>query len=184
MKMRLCPINYYSSKKVWGGAFHHWGYTRKSRTPLPLNSPDFHQKQQDEMLNLPRVLISLSNTRNENHIVLQQPWRHFASLKQYHCSQIPQPSPRVASNSNRTKTPINGLIVYKHSTRTKLHHLTRETTQGKLRQPWGNTSKPWTHLPPSFPWLTTETKRWNLRSAQRFHFVWLHQEQTEELSPW
>ena len=31
---------------------------------------------------------------------------------------------------------------------------------------WSNTRKSWTHAPPSFPWLTQETKRWNLRSAQ------------------
>ena len=32
--MRPCPMTYYSSKKVWGEAFHHWGYRRESWTPF------------------------------------------------------------------------------------------------------------------------------------------------------
>ena len=35
------------------------------------------------------------------HKVLQQTWRHFTSLKQCKCSQIPLLSPRVTSTSNR-----------------------------------------------------------------------------------
>ena len=31
---------------------------------------------------------------------------------------------------------------------------------------WSNTRKFWTHVHSSFSWLTPETKRWNLRSAQ------------------
>ena len=69
------------------------------------------------------ILIYLSNTRNENHKFFEQPWRHFTSLKLCQCSQIPQPSPRVTSTSNRIKTTKIGLIIYKHSTRTRLHHL-------------------------------------------------------------
>ena len=57
-------------------------------------------------------LIPLSNTRNENHKVLKQPWRHFTSLKLYKCFQIPQPSSRVISTSNRIKTTTNCLIIY------------------------------------------------------------------------
>ena len=35
------------------------------------------------------------------HKVLEQPWRHFTSLKLWKCSQIPHPSIRVASTSRR-----------------------------------------------------------------------------------
>ena len=38
------------------------------------------------------------------HKVLELPWRHFTSLKLHKCSEIPHPSPRVTSISNRTKT--------------------------------------------------------------------------------
>ena len=38
------------------------------------------------------------------HKVLEKPWKHFTSLKLCKCSQIPHPSPRVASTSNRTET--------------------------------------------------------------------------------
>ena len=36
------------------------------------------------------------------------------------------------------KSTTIGLIIYKHSTRTKLRHLAREKTGGKLPNPWGN----------------------------------------------
>ena len=53
--LRLYLITYYSSKKVWGEAFHYCGYTRESWTPLPPNSLDLYetQKQQDEILDSP-----------------------------------------------------------------------------------------------------------------------------------
>ena len=127
-------------------------------------------KQQDEMLDWPRTLISLSNTRNENHKILEQPWRHFTCLKLCLCSQIPQLPPRVTSISNRTKTNTS-LIIYKHTTRTKLNHLTHRMTEGKLPHPLDNTKKSWTYLLPSFLWLIPKTKRWNLRFTQHSHFV-------------
>ena len=178
LSMRLCLITYYSTKKVWGEASHHWRCTRESRTsPVSLLSW-FTPKQQDEILRCPRVLISLSNTRDENHKVLEHPWRHFTSLKLCQCSQLSQPSPRVTSTSNRIKTTTIGLVIYKHSKRTRLHDLTlsleewlrgssctRGETQGNLAL---------FSLPYSFD-LTPETKRWNLRSAQRCYFVQLHQ---------
>ena len=37
------------------------------------------------------------------HKVLQQPWRHFTSLKLCKCSQMPHSSPRVAPTLNTTK---------------------------------------------------------------------------------
>ena len=178
LSMRLCLITYYSTKKVWGEASHHWRCTRESRTsPVSLLSW-FTPKQQDEILRWPRVLISLSNTSNENHLVLEQPWRHFTSLKLSQCSQIPQPSPRVTSTSNRIKTTTIGLVIYKHSKRTRLHDLTlslaewqrgSSCTRGEIQ---GNLAL--FSLPYSFD-LTPETKRWNLRSAQRCYFVQLHQ---------
>ena len=36
-------------------------------------------------------------------------------------------------------------------------HLEQKKTDGKFRNPWGNTRKSLTHLPPSFPRLTPET---------------------------
>ena len=62
---------HYSSKKIWGG-FHHWGYIRESWTTLPPNCFHLHetQKQQDEILDSPWVLISLSNNRDENKLNL------------------------------------------------------------------------------------------------------------------
>ena len=41
------------------------------------------------------------------------------------------------------------LNLYKHSTRTKLRHLSREKTDEKLLNPWGNRKESWTLLPPS-----------------------------------
>ena len=37
------------------------------------------------------------------HKVLEQPWRHFTSLKLCKCFQVPHPSPRVTATSSRTK---------------------------------------------------------------------------------
>ena len=58
---------YYSSNKVWEETFHHWGYTKGSLLPLSPNFLDLHQtqKQQDEILESPRVLISLSKKHQE-----------------------------------------------------------------------------------------------------------------------
>ena len=146
----------------------------------------FTPKQPDEILRWPRALISLSNTRNENHKVLEQSWRCFTYQKLRQCSQIPQPSPRVTSTSNRIKTTTIGLIIYKQSARTRLHHLTlslaewlRESsrTPGQTQGNLGLTA-----LPHSLD-LTPETKRWNLRSAQRSYFVQLHQEHREKPIP-
>ena len=67
--------------------------------------------------------------------VLKQPCRHFISLKLCKCSQIPHPSPIVPSTSNKTKTNTIGLIIYKHSTRTKLCHLTGKRLRGSSRTP-------------------------------------------------
>ena len=92
--------------------------------------------------------------RNENHKVLKQRWRHSTSLKLCQCSQIPQPPPRVTSTFNRMKTTIIGLIIYKHSTLTRLHHLAREMTEGNF----GDLSLN----------LTPETKRRSLRLSSAF----------------
>ena len=67
-------------------------------------------------------------------------------LKLCKCSQIPLPSPRVASSSNGTKTKHHWLSIYKHSTSTKFCHLARNKTEGKLSNPWSNTRKSRTHL--------------------------------------
>ena len=72
--------------------------------PLLPNSPELHQNNKIKSYADPCVLISLGNTMNENNKVLEQPWRHFTSLKLSHCYKIPQPSHRVTSTSNRIKT--------------------------------------------------------------------------------
>ena len=86
--------------------------------------------------------------------------------------------------ASTSKSTTIGLIIYRHSTRTKLRQLAGEKTEGKLPNPCGNTRKSWAHLPSSFFWLTPETKRKNLRFTQCSHFVQLHQEQEEELIYW
>ena len=117
---------------------------------LPPNSPDLHQNNKMKSCTIP----ALSFPRNENHKVLKQRWRHFTSLKLCQCSQIPQPPPRVTSTFNRMKTTIIGLIIYKHSTLTRLHHLAREMTEGNF----GDLSLN----------LTPETKRRSLRLSSAF----------------
>ena len=37
-----------------------------------------------------------------------------------------------------------------------MRHLLCKKADGKLLNPWGNSRKSWTHLPPSFLWLTPE----------------------------
>ena len=86
----------------------------------------FTPKQQDEILHWPCVVISFSNTRNENHKVLEQSWRHFTSLTLYQYSQIAQPSPRVTSTSNRIKKP------WLASSCTRLRHLASGISEGVL----------------------------------------------------
>ena len=93
--------------------------------------------------------------------------------------QIPHPSSRVASNSNRTKTTAIGLIINKHSTHTKYTKSLAKRLW--LPIPWRNTRKSWTHLPPSFFSIISETKRYSLRFIQCLCFVQLLQQQKEEL---
>ena len=77
--MRLCPITYYSSKKVWG-EISTTGVTQGNLgLPLPPNSP----------------WVTPETKTLETF--------HFPEAVQ--CSQIPQPSPRITSTSNRTKQP-------------------------------------------------------------------------------
>ena len=127
------------------------------------------------------VLIFSSKTRDENYKFFEQPWRHFTSLKLCQCFQ---PLPRVTSTSNAIKRTIIGLIMYKHSTRTRLHYLTSpqwlrgsSCTLGERQGNLALTSLCYSlDLPP-------EAKRWNLRSAQRSCFIQLHQEHSEKLIP-
>ena len=85
-----------------------------------------------------------------------EPLSHFTSLKLCKCSQIPHPSPRIASTPNRTKTTTFGLTTYKYFTCTKLRRLTHGRPEGKLSNPWGNKTKLWTHFPSSLTWSTPE----------------------------
>ena len=52
--------------------------------------------------------------------------------------------------SNRTPIAM-GLTICKYSTHTKLHHLARDRSEGKLLNLCGNKRKSWAHLHFSFP---------------------------------
>ena len=56
------------------------------------------------------------------------------------------------------QTPID-LLIYKHFTHTKLHHLALEKAEGKLPNTWGNTEKSRSHLPASFHLINTRNKK-------------------------
>ena len=84
------------------------------------------------------------------------------------CASVLKPHihhPEQLQPQTEQKPAAIGLIIYKHSTRRKLCH------QAKLPNPWSNTRISWIHLSPSFPWLTPETRKRNLR------FIQLHHEQ-------
>ena len=75
------------------------------------------------------IIWSLKKFSTPIHKVLKETWKHLTSLKLWKRSQIPHPSPRVASTSNRTK--INHywlnhqqtIHVYTHThTHTTLRH--------------------------------------------------------------
>ena len=108
------------------------------------------------------------------HKVLEKHWRNFTSLKLSEFSQIPHPSPRVTSTFNSRKANHHSITPHTHPhphthththtqththRRTKLCHLACKKTEGKLLNPWNNTSKSWTHLSSSFLLLTPEIKR-------------------------
>ena len=55
--------------------------------------------------------------------VLEQTWRYFTPMKLWKCSQSLHPLPKVASTpAIEQKQSILDLVIYKHSTHTKLHH--------------------------------------------------------------
>ena len=94
------------------------------------------------------------------HKILEQPWRYFTSLKLCNCYQIPPPSLRVPSTPNKKKKPTTiDLVIYKHSTHTKLHHFVRSRSAWKLSNPWGDKRKSWTHLPFSVHLLIIRNKK-------------------------
>ena len=51
------------------------------------------------------------------------------------------------------------LLIYKHFTHTKLHHLALEKAEGKLPNTWGNSGKSWSHLPALFRLINTRSKK-------------------------
>ena len=93
----------------------------------------------------------------------------FTSLKLCKCSQILHPLPRQHQLPIEQKSTTTGLIIYKHSTLTKLHHLSRArskeklSTRGSTGKSWNRPTpilfintrnkkgKPWTHPMSSFP---------------------------------
>ena len=89
------------------------------------------------------IIWSLKKFSTPIHKILKETWKHLISLKLWKRSQIPHPSPRVASTSNRTKTNHHWLNhqqtihVYTH-THTYTHYVTplaREKTEGSSRTP-------------------------------------------------
>ena len=99
------------------------------------------------------IIWSLKKFSTPIHKILKETWKHLTSLKLWKRSQIPHPSPRVASISNRTKTNHHWLNhqqtihVYTHThththkhthTHTCTHYVTpraREKTEGSSRTP-------------------------------------------------
>ena len=124
------------------------------------------------------------------HKVLEQLWKHFTSLKLCKCSQISHISPRVASTPppppppTEQKPTIISLIIHKHFIYTKLHHLIRSRSEGKLLNPCGSKMKKWNLGLISLPhstWSKPERERESFRFTQHTHFVQLHQEQKQKL---
>ena len=123
--------------------------------PLLPNSPDLHQN--NEMKSCADPASSFTWVTPGAETIKSWNNRGDISLPS-NCASVLQTTPRVTSTSSRIKTTTIGLIIYKHSARTTLHHLARGMTEGKLPHPWGNTRKFWTHLPPSLPWFNTRNK--------------------------
>ena len=80
-------------------------------------------------------------------------------LKLCKCSQTQHPSPRVASTPTEQSLTTIRLIIYKHSTHTKLRHLARGRSEEKLSNPWVDKRKSWTHLPSSLFLINTRNKK-------------------------
>ena len=87
------------------------------------------------------IYLSIKSWNNPSNIPL--PWNSLPLF----CSQIPHPSPRVASTPIEQKPTSIGFIMCKHFTCTKLSKPARKKTEGKLPNPWDNTRKSCT--PPS-----------------------------------
>ena len=119
---------------------------------------------------------STNNKVGESCNALQHPQSLATNLETFHFPETVQ----VLSNP----TPITQSNINLQQKRTKLRHLTRDKTEGKLQNPWRNKKRYCTHLPPSFPWSTPETKRWNLRFVQCSYLVQLNRELKEETISW
>ena len=83
---------------------------------------------------------------------------HFSETMQVFSNPI-TPSSIKTQNPKEQKPTTIGLTIYKYWLRTKLRHLARGRSEGKLSNPWGSKRKYLTHLPSSFPWSTPEPER-------------------------
>ena len=127
--MRLFPETYYSSQKVRGEAFYHWG---------------LHKETFDSLCLLILLIYTKHKTERWNLGLILRP--HFTSPKLCKRFQTPHPSTRVASSPITQKPTTIGLTICKYSTCTKLRHLHRDRSEGKLSNHWGNKRKSCTHL--------------------------------------
>ena len=82
------------------------------------------------------------------------PW-NCANVLKFHTHYPEQHQPPIEQKPNAV-----GLFIYKQSTRihTKLRHLARGRSEGKLSNLWCNKRKFWTHIPFSFHLIYTRIK--------------------------
>ena len=87
-----------------------------------------------------------------------QPLTH-RQLKQHQRTEILK---KCFLPPNKTKTnqhQLNHLQTLHTHTHTKLHHLARDRSEGKLSNPWSSKTKSWTHLSSSFHLIKTRKRK-------------------------
>ena len=101
---------------------------------------------------------------------MEKPWRRFISWKLRKYSQIPQPSPRVASTSNRTKDNHHWINHLQHSTWNKYVTLLAKRLR-ETHKPLSNTRNSWTHLRSASLWLKQGKKNKTLAITYSGPFI-------------
>ena len=80
--IRLSLLVCYTSQKVWGETFHQWGYARESWTHSTSQFSWLTPKARRlQILDSPRVLLSLSNTREEKKNLDLPSWKSRPVIK-------------------------------------------------------------------------------------------------------
>ena len=91
------------------------------------------------------------------HKVLEQPWRHFTSLKLCKCYQIPHPSVRVTSTPMKQK-PTTTIDLSSTITPHTLNYTTSLAVGLTRSSQTPRATNPWTHLPFLFHLNNTRNK--------------------------